>query len=198
MSTPQRSVDQGTYEEIVRDWPEEPSEIAEKTVETYGLPQEVTETRLVWHDCAPWKRTELFRDGVPHHFPKKHTDYLEQVIDYHVPPEKATDLAHYDGSVMIERTTGELSARCDEEEMNFLAINLAHDIILGRKTVDEAREAYAKTAVKAMMGAEPDYTREFGFALPDTDQRDPDESIVTDTMREEIKDRMGSSEAAEE
>jgi hypothetical protein len=53
------------------------------------------------------ERTELFRDGVPHEFPKEHTDYLEQFIDYHVPPEAADELTTYDGSVMIERTKGE-------------------------------------------------------------------------------------------
>lgn len=194
MSTPDTSVDQGTYESVVRHWPEEPSEIAENVVETYGFPQEVTETRLIWHDCPPWKRTELFRDGVPHHFPKKHTDYLEQVIDYHVPPERVEELTRYDGSVMFERTTGELSARCDREAMNFLAINLAHDVITGRKSVEEAREVYAKTAVKTMMGATPDATEQFQFPPPETDQRDPDESIVTETMRNEIQDRLGSDE----
>jgi hypothetical protein len=33
--------------------------------------------------------------------------------------------------VIVERTKGELSARCEGEEANFLAINLAHQIVTG-------------------------------------------------------------------
>jgi len=30
-----------------------------------------------------------------------------------------------------------IAARCDKEEPNFLAINLAHEIITGKRSVDE-------------------------------------------------------------
>lgn len=40
---------------------------------------------------------------------------------------------------------GELGARCDMEEANFLAINLANEIVHRKKTVIEAREFYAET-----------------------------------------------------
>jgi hypothetical protein len=82
--------------------------------------------------------------------------------------------------------------------MNFLAINLAHDIVTGEKSVDEARQDYAITAMKAMMGGSPDYTEEFQFELPSGDQRDPDETIVTDAMREEVKEQLGGTVEAEE
>lgn len=39
----------------------------------------------------------------------------------------------------VERTRGELAARCDKEEMNYLALNLANDIATGKVDVDEAR-----------------------------------------------------------
>lgn len=183
-------VDQQTIDDIVAEWPEEPSEIAEQMIETYGLPDEAAPSELLWYNTGPWKRTELYRDGVPHNFPKEHNDYLEQVIDYGAPPEKYDELAQFDGSVYPDRTNGELAAKCDKESMNFLALNLAHDIITDDKTVDEAREAYARTAVKAMMGADPDYTTDFQFANPAGDQRDPDETIVTEAMKEEVKEKI--------
>jgi hypothetical protein len=43
------------------------------------------------------------------------------VIDYRVPPEKFTELAIFDGSVIVERTADEVSARCHDEQANFLA-----------------------------------------------------------------------------
>ncbi len=49
---------------------------------------------------------------VPHDFPMPHPDLLEQFVDYQVPPDKFDELAQYDGSVIVERTKGEISARC--------------------------------------------------------------------------------------
>src|SRR3546814_9675529 len=37
-----------------------------------------------------------------------------------------------------------ISARCHDEEANFLALNLMHDIVTGAKTVAEARAYYGK------------------------------------------------------
>lgn len=190
MTTNQNRVDQQTVEEILAQWPDEPAEIAEKTIEKYGQPAEAAPSELLWYDSGPWKRTELYRDGVPHHFPKKHTDYLEQVIDYSVPPEEFDDLGRFDGSVYVDRTNGELAAKCDQEAANFLALNLAHDIITDEKTVDQARQAYATTMIKKMMGADPEYTQDLQFTVPEGKQRDPDESIITDTLKEEVKQTL--------
>src|SRR3546814_17951518 len=39
-----------------------------------------------------------------HDFPAPHTDSVESVIDYRVPPDKFTALAEFDGGVIAERT----------------------------------------------------------------------------------------------
>ncbi|HSH38363.1 MAG TPA: hypothetical protein VK993_06230 [Chthoniobacterales bacterium] len=44
-----------------------------------------------------------------------------------MPPEKVSELAKFDGSVIVERTKGEVIARCDMESANFLAINMMHE-----------------------------------------------------------------------
>jgi hypothetical protein len=46
--------------------------------------------------------------------------------------------------VVINRTTGEASARCHDLEANSLALNLMHDIVTGTKTWQQARAYYAK------------------------------------------------------
>ena len=137
---------------ITENWPADTKGAANLLIGKFGVPDEVTSSTLVWKDRGVWKKTVLMRDGIPHDFPMAHTDYLMQTINYKVPIEKYDELARYDGSVIVERTRGTLSARCDKEEMNFLALNLAHDIITGKKTVDEARDYYAKTAMKFKEG----------------------------------------------
>jgi hypothetical protein len=81
---------------------------------------------------------------------------LEQVIDYKVAPDKIDDLAQFDGSVVAFRTNGELSARCDSEASNTLALNIADDIVKGRRGVQNARDFMAKTVGQIAMGEKPE------------------------------------------
>lgn len=160
----------------VADWPAKPKLVAYQMIKKYGLPQDATSSALVWHNNGPWKRTTVFREELEHNFPKPHTDLLEQVIDARVPADKLDELAKYDGSVQFNRTAGELAARCDMEEMNFLALNLANDIAAGKLSVDKARAAYAKNVVQFMTGDQPPaYTKGLTFhparvASADTDK----------------------------
>ncbi len=162
---------------VLSDWPAKPKEIAQTMIAKYGEPKEVTSTHLVWFNTGPWKRTVLHREEVPHEFPMRHTDMLEQFIDYRVPPSKFAELAEYDGSVVAQRTVGEISARCDKEEMNFLAINLAHEIATGKKSVKEAREFYAKTAMAFKKGEKSSYTQGLQFTLSTGGTGDPDKPM---------------------
>ena len=65
-----------------------------------------------------------------------------------------------------ERTKGEISARCDMEEINILALNLAHDIVRGQRTVDDARQFYAHTATPFMMNRPAPYVEGLLFQQP--------------------------------
>ena len=113
-------------------------------IDQYGEPDEVTETQLTWHKPGPWKRIVASKTFFQHNFPAPHIDAVESVIDYRVPVEKFTPLAEFDGSVVIERTAGEVSARCHDEQANSLALNLMHHIVTGAKSAQQAREYYAK------------------------------------------------------
>ncbi len=146
-------------------------------MEKYGDPAGITDTMLVWHKTGPWKRTIVYNEPVEHKFPKPHEDVLEQFIDYKVPPEKFSALAEFDGSVVVNRTNGEISARCDKEGMNFLALNLAHDIVSGKQSVEDARQKYADTAAAAMKGEKPQYTTGLEFQKPEGNTADPDEPV---------------------
>jgi hypothetical protein len=135
---------------VIEEWPAKAKEAATKTIDTYGEPDEATASMLLWNARGPWKRIVAYRDEVAHAWPMPHSDLVEMFIDYKVPADKVDDLAKFDGSVIVERTKGEISARCEEEGANFLALNLANDIVTGRIGVDAARKQYAE-AVKAKM-----------------------------------------------
>lgn len=99
---------------------------------------------------------------------------MQQWIDYKASPEMYDDIAAYDGSVVLERTTGEMSARCDKEPANFLALNLAHEVATGKRTVPEARKVYAEH-VAAMLAERPaPYMEKLLFEAPSRGTGDPD------------------------
>ncbi|MBA3969803.1 MAG: hypothetical protein H0X52_06855 [Gemmatimonadetes bacterium] len=140
----------------------------------YGPPAEMTASMAVWNKTGPWKRTVISAQAVQHNFPGPHPDVMEQVIDYRVPPAMFSALAMYDGSVIVERTKGEMSARCDKEGANFLALNLAHEIATGKRTAGDARRMYA-AQVKAMKAGQPaPYTERLLFQPMMGNTADPD------------------------
>jgi hypothetical protein len=130
--------------DLIADWPEESREAAQLVLDKHGEPNEATPSQLVWYEVGPWKRMVASRVFYHHDFPAPHVDCVESFIDYRVPVEMFSPLAAFDGSVIVERTAGEVSARCHDEEANNLALNLMHDIVTGAKTADEARDYYAK------------------------------------------------------
>jgi len=144
-------------------WLPRPREVAQTMIAKYGMPQEVVASRMVWYGNGPWKRTELKNEMVPHDFPRPHFDMLYQTIDYRVPPDKFDELAAYDGSVIVHRTKGELTASCDLEAANFLALNLARDIVQGKRSAAEARRFYGEAVLERR---HPEYMAGFAFNLP--------------------------------
>jgi hypothetical protein len=143
-------------------------------VAKYGPPDEVTPSQLVWRARGSWKKSVLSREPVHHEWPSPHEDVLEQFVDYRVPTDKADDLAAFDGSVMFERTKGELSARCGGEAANFLALNLAKEIVEGTRSVEDARRVYEDEMIAYKRGEKSRvYTSGLMFA-PMKNAADPD------------------------
>ncbi len=138
--------------DVLATWPAKQRETADMLIGKYGEPNVVSDRMVVWLNTGPLVKTALLRDAVPHNFPMPHVDYLTQTVMHRVPADKLDDLYEYDGSVWFHRTRGELSAQCDVEAMNFLALNLAHDIIMGQRSVADARDFYAKTAMAFKQG----------------------------------------------
>lgn len=179
-------------QDVLGDWRSRPRERAMQLVEKYGQPDEICSNSLTWHNKGPWKRIVLRNEEIQHNFPKPHSDFLEQVIDYRVPLERLSDLGRFDGSVLVDRTKGEMSARCDQETANLLALNLAHDIADGRRSVEDARKEYTTQMMSAMMGQEAPYTERLLFSMP-TGTADPDETTISETLMNKVKDKTGTA-----
>jgi hypothetical protein len=165
--------------DVISNWPEESREPAQLVIDKYGEPHEISESQLIWHRVGPWKRVVATRASYPHEFPAPHVDAVESVLPYDVPPAFATPLAEFDGSVVVERTAGEVSARCHDEEANNLALNLMHDIVTGAKTPDEARAYYAKEFLDYRRKRPTPYMEELRVPAA-TSSGDPDQRAMSD------------------
>lgn len=158
----------------------------------YGEPNEKTATMMMWHNTGQWSHTVVYAKEFKHDFPMPHTDVMEQWINYNVPPAKFTELAMYDGSVTCNRTNGTISARCDKEGANFLAINLANDIITGKKDVKSARDFYATSVKEFINGGKPAYMQKLQFDVAQVNTTDSDKpsSIISQDDMMKMKKMM--------
>lgn len=168
-------MNEGQMRSMMANWPESARMAAADMMKKYGAPQEMTATMIKWHNNGPWKYTMISNYETPHDFPMQHPDVMEQGIDYRVPAGMFDDLAAYDGSVTADRTQGMIAARCDKEGANFLALNLAHDIVTKRKNVKSARTYYAKAiAAFKKSGTMDPYMQKLQFTLPRSGTADRD------------------------
>lgn len=174
---------------VIKSWKEQPRAVAQTMMKKYGAPQEVTAQRLVWHNNGPWKRTVLINEEIDHDFPMPHKDMLRQVVNYSVPPEKFDELAMYDGSVIVDRTRGEISARCDKEPANFIALNLAHGVVTGKLGVEEARKMYADQIIAFATGKPAPMATKLVFSPP-AQAGYSDRAIMEKATIEQVKQAM--------
>lgn len=165
--------------QAVKGWPDESKQAADFMVKKYGKPDGITPTMLVWNDIKPFKKSIVYKEAVVHKFPVEHKDVLEHFIDYPAPEaDKVAEVWKFDGSVILERTKGEMSARCDKEAANILALNLADQVIKGEKTVEEARLEYGKQILSMKEGTPQKLTQKLVFTPAGQEAGDADVSIM--------------------
>ena len=156
-------VTRADVDQAVSTWPARPRLAVQQMMAQYGPPREVSTEAVIWHHAGPYKRVMVTKKEVPHDFPKPHMDFLEHTVSYRVPADKVDDLVAFDASMTINATAGEMSARCDLEGHNILTLNLARDIIEGKKSVKQARAAFAAHVLEDVAGAHPDYVEKLLF-----------------------------------
>jgi hypothetical protein len=131
---------------IVSGWPLHSQKIANTLIQKYGTPHEATPSMLIWQYNGPWKRTIVHKEGVRHNIPHRHVDILEQTIDTKVRTEAYGEIIKFDGSIVMNRTRGEMTAYCENEFSNIFLLNLAHDIAIGKISSDEAKRIHSRSS----------------------------------------------------
>jgi polyhydroxyalkanoate synthesis regulator phasin len=196
--TTETVVDMDFVQSIIKDWNAMSKKSANLTIEQYGPPNEAIPSRLIWYNNGPWKRTIVYRDEIPHDFPQPHTDIIENFIDYRVPSEIVSELSKFDGSLVVERTKGEVSSRCDMEAANFTALNVMNDIVQGKLNAEQARQVLSEVMSAYMMNRPAPYAEALQFEVSKEDTMDTDEVTIGGAMVhqaiEKVEDLVGPDE----
>lgn len=124
---------------VVSLWPEASKTVSEAMLGKYGPPDQVDIDRLRWSDNGSWKKTTVYR------LPLERGGVLEQSLRYDVPQDKRAALSELDISMTVDQADRVLSVASGSEETNFLAMNLAVEVIREKRTPEEAREFYRRT-----------------------------------------------------
>src|SRR5262249_36521961 len=124
------------------------------------------EGALVWIANGPWQKTVVYKTAWLHYVGKRDTDYLEQTAADRIPSGKIADLKRFDRRIEVDPVHGLLTARSESEALNFLTLNLAEEIARGRRSVEDAREAYARIERLSKSGKSSAYAEGLLFPKP--------------------------------
>jgi hypothetical protein len=141
-----------TPEAVIRTWPVPERTAARAMIEKYGRPGQFDGQQLVWFHNGAWKRTIVYRQG-PHHVAKTtDKDFLEQTVGYIVPADKIEALTEFSPRLEASPTAGELTFASNSEATNRLALNLANEIVVGKRTAADARSVFSRITRLAASG----------------------------------------------
>lgn len=152
-----------TPETAISSWPARPQRQARALIAKYGKPRSFDGDKLVWGKHGPWREIIVYRKA-PRSFLGYHgKDILEESIAYVVPAGKIPALARFDNRLRVDKAGRRLSSRSENESLNILALNLADEIVAGKRTPEDARDLYRKTTRLAESGKTSGYMQRLLF-----------------------------------
>lgn len=158
---------------VVSAWPETTKKAARALIDKYGQPDEVSDTGLAWNDKDRWARVAVFRDARRNAVGLKHEDFVENTVRYRVPKNMIVNLASFDKTLYIDPDRGTLSARGSSEENNTLTLNLADEIVKGKRDVASAKSFFKTLMTESMTGKSSQYGDKLMFSPSPVEEFQP-------------------------
>jgi len=139
-------------------WPDIPRQQAFMLIDRYGPPQHISEASMEWEGRWPWKRVSVSAEHP--------LSPLTETVSCRIPQNKLSDLARYPHGLMADARRGELSARSNREDLNFLSLNLAMDILTDQRTPEQASEYFNRAIGLHYAGKSVPYMDKLLFDVP--------------------------------
>lgn len=154
MDTPEQRRDSALA--VIVHWSNFSSLTARRVMEDHGPPDRIASGSVEWDARGPWTRI-VVRDEPPYYDSRLGPDNLEHTVAYPVPEERLERLAAFSGKVRVSKDRGSLTSLAVSEELNVLALNLAHEVIIGAKNPAEARDYYERVLLLSTSGKSSPY-----------------------------------------
>jgi hypothetical protein len=137
-------------------WSQPSADAAKRLMDQYGPPDDATPNKLTWQAKGPWRRTIVWNRPQVYRTPRDF-DLLVQTVRYPVTREQAAELVAFSQALIVNVERGEISSRASREELNFLNLNLADEVVRGLKTIEEAQVAYKRVIDLSAAGKSSPY-----------------------------------------
>jgi hypothetical protein len=140
---------------------------AARLMDEYGAPDVIGSDRLVWYNQGPWSKIAVWdaedyrRPGVR----AEPEDDVEQTLSYEVPAAKLQALKDFSDKLAVSLDGRQLAFRGPSEELNFLAANLADEIVRGKRSPEDARGDYDRICRLSQAGKSSVYTQGLLFKV---------------------------------
>ena len=122
-------------DKVTAQWSPENKKMLSDLINKYGEPQEANEREVTWFNNGQWNKTILTTESG--------SAILRQTANMTVPPESLGDLSTYSKNISVDQAQDQVTVANRKEELNFLALNLAKEVIEGRMSPFEARRQYS-------------------------------------------------------
>jgi hypothetical protein len=136
-------------------WYVGPSLMTKLMMERYGPPDSLSPLAASWFERGPWKRIVVHAD--------RPETSLEQAINYPADAQTAQVLRAFSPAITVDTVNDEMSARSNNESLNFLSLNLANEVAEGRRDPQDALSLYLRMAKLAASGKSSPYVEGLMF-----------------------------------
>lgn len=147
-------------EDIIAGWPRGSRLTAAAMIDKYGPPDALAAGGLGWKDKGRWRKIIVRERGAAG---PGAAGVLEQTAAYRMPEDRRAELAAFGRDVRISADGAALTARSDDEALNYLALNLA--VAIGRGDLDAAgaRTSYRRAVDLSRAGKSSALMKELLF-----------------------------------
>jgi hypothetical protein len=141
---------------VLDHWSQPSADAARRIMDQYGAPDDATPNKLTWRAKGRWSRIIVWNRPQVYRAPRDF-DLLVQTIRYPLTREQAAELVAFSQALIVDVDRGELSSRASREELNYLNLNLADEVVQGTQTIEEAQVAYKRVIDLSAAGKSSPY-----------------------------------------
>lgn len=133
--------------DLVKHWHhEDAKEYAMTLLKKFGKPDEITAGFCAWRGIEGFDWVKVFDESLVHTFPKHHRDFVYSYLNLKVSPQLTKAFVDVTDSIVVDRLSGDVYARCGNLKANAITMAFVIDCIEGK--AKPTKQEYARRIMK--------------------------------------------------